>query len=215
MTVRLVLASHNRGKLAELRRILAGLDVELADPDEVALPDVEETGATFEDNALLKARAAVVATGLPSLADDSGLVVDALGGEPGVRSARYAGVQGDDAANLALVLARMGGRADRGARFVCVAALATPDGRKWTARGTLEGTLTDAPRGSGGFGYDPILVPRNEARSAAELTPQEKDAISHRGRALRALRPAIAALAGTPGEPPASHPDATGPGRDH
>jgi len=214
VTTRLVLASHNRGKLAELRRILAGLDVELADPDEVWLPDVEETGATFEDNALLKARAAVGTTGLPSIADDSGLVVDALGGEPGVRSARYAGVQGDDAANLALVLARMAGRADRAARFVCVAALATPDGREWSARGTLEGTLTAAPRGAGGFGYDPILVPVDDARTTAELAPEEKDAISHRGRAFRTLRPAIAALAGTRGAPPASNPDGTGPRED-
>lgn len=211
MTTRLVLASHNRGKLAELRRILAGLDVQLVDPDELDLPDVDETGATFEDNALLKARAAVAATGLPSIADDSGLAVDALGGEPGVRSARYAGVHGDDAANLALVLARMADRDDRAARFVCVAALAAPDGREWTARGTLEGTLSAAPRGTGGFGYDPILVPLDDVRTTAELAPQDKDAISHRGRAFRALRPAIAALAGTPAEPAASNPEATTP----
>lgn len=215
MTTRVVLASHNRSKLTELRRILSGLDVELADPDDVALPEVEETGDTFADNALLKARAAVAATGLASVADDSGLVVDALGGEPGVRSARYAGGHGDDAANLALVLARMGGRADRAARFLCVAALVAPDGREWTAEGTMEGTLTDAPRGAGGFGYDPVLVPLGDVRTAAELSPQEKDAISHRGHAFRALRPAIAELAGTTGDAPASNPDGAGPGKDH
>ncbi len=194
MAVRLVLASHNRGKLAEFRRILAGLDVELADPDTLDLPEVEETGTTFTENALLKARAAVAATGLASVADDSGLVVDALGGEPGVRSARYAGRHGDDAANLALVLERMAGREQRSARFVCVAALVTPDGREWTAEGTLEGVLTHAPRGTDGFGYDPVLQPLGETRTTAELTPQEKDAISHRGKAFRALRPAVAQL---------------------
>ncbi len=194
MAVRLVLASHNRGKLAEFRRILAGLDVELADPDTLDLPEVEETGTTFTENALLKARAAVAATGLASVADDSGLVVDALGGEPGVRSARYAGRHGDDAANLALVLERMAGRDQRSARFVCVAALVAPDGREWTAEGTLEGVLTRTPRGTNGFGYDPVLQPLGETRTAAELTPQEKDAISHRGKAFRALRPAVAQL---------------------
>ncbi len=192
--MRLVLASHNRGKLAEFRRILAGLDVELADPDSLDLPEVEETGTTFTENALLKARAAVAATGLASVADDSGLVVDALGGEPGVRSARYAGRHGDDAANLALVLERMAGRDQRTARFVCVAALVAPDGREWTAEGTLEGVLTEAPRGTNGFGYDPVLQPLGETRTTAELTPQEKDAISHRGKAFRALRPAVAQL---------------------
>jgi XTP/dITP diphosphohydrolase len=194
VAVRLVLASHNRGKLAEFRRILAGLDVELADPDTLDLPEVEETGTTFTENALLKARAAVAATGLASVADDSGLVVDALGGEPGVRSARYAGRHGDDAANLALVLERMAGRDQRSARFVCVAALVAPDGREWTAEGTLEGVLTRTPRGTNGFGYDPVLQPLGETRTAAELTPQEKDAISHRGKAFRALRPAVAQL---------------------
>ncbi|HEY8340273.1 MAG TPA: RdgB/HAM1 family non-canonical purine NTP pyrophosphatase [Egibacteraceae bacterium] len=195
MTRRLVLATRNRGKLAELRRILDGLDVELLGADDVGLPDVEETGTTFEDNALLKARAAAAASGLPAVADDSGLEVDALGGEPGVRSARYAGAHGDDEANLRLVLERMEGIRDRRARFVCVAALVTPDGREWTTRATLEGTLTTAPRGSGGFGYDPILVPLGETRTTAEMAPEEKDAISHRGKAFRALRAAVAELA--------------------
>jgi XTP/dITP diphosphohydrolase len=187
----LVLATHNRAKLVELRRILAGLDVTLLGADDVELPDVEETGQTFAENALLKARSACTASGLPAVADDSGLVVDALGGEPGVHSARYAGRHGDDGANLALVLERMRGRADRRARFVCVAALATPGGREWTSVGVLEGDLVDAPRGTGGFGYDPIFRPLDQARTTAELAPEEKDAISHRGLALRGLRAVI------------------------
>jgi XTP/dITP diphosphohydrolase len=194
VTERLVLATKNQGKLAELRRILSGLDVELVSAGDVALPDVEETGETFEENALLKARSAAAASGLACVSDDSGLVVDALGGEPGVRSARYAGGHGDDEANLRLVLERMSGVADRRARFVCVAALAAPDGREWTARGVLEGSLTAAPRGESGFGYDPIFVPLGEDRTTAEMTPGEKDAISHRGEAFRALRPAVQAL---------------------
>lgn len=201
MTHRLVLATANQGKLAELRRILDGLDVELLSAAEIALPDVEETGSTFTDNALLKARAAVAACGLPCVSDDSGLVVDALGGEPGVRSARYAGRHGDDEANLRLVLDRLGDRDDRTARFVCVAALVSPDGREWTADGVLEGRIIDAPRGSNGFGYDPVFVPAGHDRTTAEMTPQDKDAISHRGQAFRALRPAVQELfdGGTPG----------------
>lgn len=195
MTLRLVVATHNAGKVSELRRILAGRDVELLGADDVGLGDVEETGATFDENALLKARAAVESCGLPCVADDSGLVVDALGGEPGVRSARFAGAHGDDEENLRQVLERMRGVGDRAARFVCVAALAAPDGREWTTRGVLEGTLTDAPRGTGGFGYDPIFVPLGEHRTTAELSPHDKDAISHRGQAFRALRPVVSALA--------------------
>jgi XTP/dITP diphosphohydrolase len=192
--VRVVLATTNPGKVAELRRILDGLDVELLDARAAGLPDVEETGATFQDNARLKARSAAAATGLPAVADDSGLVVDALAGEPGVRSARYAGPDQDDEANLRRVLERMDGVADRGARFVCAAVLVAPDGREWTAEGVLEGTLADAPRGEGGFGYDPVFVPEGGTRSAAELAPEEKDAVSHRGRAFRALRPAFISL---------------------
>lgn len=195
MSVRLVVATHNAGKVAELRRILADDRVELLDADDVGLDDVEETGTTFTDNALLKARAAAAASGLPSVADDSGLVVDALGGEPGVRSARYAGRHGDDEANLQLVLERMRGVSDRAARFVCVAALATPDGREWSRQGVIEGTLTDVPRGDGGFGYDPVFVPLGGERTTAELSPQDKDAISHRGQAFRALRAVVASLA--------------------
>jgi XTP/dITP diphosphohydrolase len=193
---RIVLATRNPGKVAELHRILAGLGVELFDARDVELPDVEETGSTFRDNALLKARSGVAACGLPCLADDSGLVVDALDGAPGVRSARYAGRQGDDEANLRRVLTELRDRPDRTARFVCVAALAAPDGREWTADGVLDGHLIDQPRGTGGFGYDPIFVPTGEHRTTAELSPDEKDAISHRGRAFRAIRPAVAELLG-------------------
>lgn len=189
-----MLATHNQGKVAELRRILAGLDVDLIDAAQAGLGDVEETGQTFLENALLKARAGVAASGLPCVADDSGLEVDALDGAPGVRSARYAGAHGDDAANLALVLKRMDGRSDRTARFVCVVALVTPDGREWTAHGTMEGMLAAQPRGRGGFGYDPVLVPLGDTRTAAELPAADKDAISHRGKALRALRPVVAQL---------------------
>lgn len=200
MTSRLVLATHNPGKVAELRRILADLDVVLLDARDVELPDVEETGSTFAENALLKARAGAAACGLPCVADDSGLVVDALHGAPGVHSARYAGAHGDDAANLRLVLERMTGVADRAARFVCVAALVAPDGRQWTTEGVVEGWLIGAPRGTGGFGYDPIFVPLGEDRTTAEMFPQAKDAISHRGQAFRALRPVVEALL----EPPRS-----------
>ncbi|CAN5231860.1 RdgB/HAM1 family non-canonical purine NTP pyrophosphatase [soil metagenome] len=194
MTLRLVLATRNPGKVAEVRRILAGLEVELLDAADMDLPAVEEDGETFADNARLKARTGAAACGLPCVADDSGLVVDALGGAPGVHSARYAGEQGQDAANLRLVLERTRGVADRTAAFVCVAALATPDGRDWLAVGELRGTLADAPRGDGGFGYDPIFVPDGETRTTAELDPAEKDAISHRGLAFRAIRPAVEAL---------------------
>ena len=197
MTVQLVLATRNPHKVAELARILEGLDVALLSGLDLDIPDVEETGETFEANALLKARAGMESTGYPCLADDSGLVVDALGGEPGVRSARYAGAHGDDAANLALVVERTAGAAVRTARFVCAAALVTPAGEAVEV-GTLEGTLADRPRGSGGFGYDPILVPLSETRTCAELAPEEKDAISHRGEAFRAIRPAIARLLGSP-----------------
>jgi XTP/dITP diphosphohydrolase len=188
----LVLATRNSHKLTELRRILsdAGVTVELlgiaAFPD---VPDVPETGATFAENALTKARATAAATGLPAVADDSGLCVDALGGMPGVLSARWAGRHGDDQANLDLVLAQLADVPDerRGAHFACAAVIALPGGRSRVAEGRLDGVLTRAPRGSNGFGYDPIFVPLGERRTTAEMSPAEKDAISHRGRALRAL----------------------------
>lgn len=192
MTAELLLATRNRGKVEELARILAGLDVRLRSAADVPYPEVAETGTTFVENALLKARAAMEATGLPAVADDSGLVVDALGGEPGVRSARFAGPEADDAANTALLLARLRGHTDRRARFVCAAVLVLPDGRFETVEATLEGEIVDAPRGSGGFGYDPVFQPLGMTVTTAELSAAEKDAISHRGKAFRALRHAIA-----------------------
>jgi XTP/dITP diphosphohydrolase len=157
---------------------------------------VPETGRTFEENALLKARAVAAATGLPAVADDSGLCVDALGGMPGVLSARWAGRHGDDEANLRLVLAQLAAVADhhRSAHFVCVAAAVVPGVGERVAEGRLDGTLARDPRGSNGFGYDPIFVPDGERRTTAELAPADKDAISHRGRAFRALAPQLATL---------------------
>jgi XTP/dITP diphosphohydrolase len=154
-----------------------------------------ETGATFEENALAKAREAVRATGLPAVADDSGLAVDALNGMPGVLSARWAGRHGDDEANLALLLAQVADVPDerRGAGFVCAAAWALPRGVEGVVRGELRGTLTRAPRGTGGFGYDPVLLPTGLDRTTAELSPEDKDEISHRGQAFRALAPLLAA----------------------
>ncbi|HSK55192.1 MAG TPA: RdgB/HAM1 family non-canonical purine NTP pyrophosphatase [Jiangellales bacterium] len=193
----LVLATRNRHKVAELSRILeaAGLAVHLHPVDDFAgVPVVAETGLTFADNALLKARAVAAATGLPAVADDSGLCVDALAGLPGVFSARWAGRHGDDRANLELLLDQLRDVPDdrRGAHFACAAALVTPDGREVVEEGRLEGTLTRAPRGTGGFGYDPVLQPTGESRTTAEMSPEEKDAVSHRGRAFRALVPHLA-----------------------
>ena len=194
--------TRNAAKLRELARILEP-SVALAGLDEFpGAPDVPETGATLEENALLKARAIARHTGLPAVADDSGLSVDALGGMPGVLSARWAGGHGDDRANLELVLAQVAHVPDTrlGARFVCAAALALPpegpaEGalREWVVTGEVEGRLTRVPRGSGGFGYDPIFLPDGSDLTTAEMTPQAKDAISHRGRAFRALAPFIAA----------------------
>ena len=194
---RVVLATHNRGKLAELRDLLAaalpGADVErlVVDAAAAGAPDVVEDGTTFEANALLKARAAAAATGLIAVADDSGLDVDVLGGAPGIFSARWSGRHGDDAANLRLLLAQLSDVPDahRGAQFVCAAALVTPDGREHVETGTLRGALLREPAGDGGFGYDPVLRPDGSDRTCAELTRAEKNAISHRGRAMRALLP--------------------------
>ena len=146
---------------------------------------------TFADNALLKARYAARATGLPALADDSGLAVDVLGGAPGIFSARWSGRHGDDAANLRLLLAQLSDVPDahRGAQFVCAAALVTPDGREHVETGTLRGALLREPVGDGGFGYDPILRPEGRDVSTAQLSPEDKNAISHRGHAFRALLP--------------------------
>ena len=200
---RVVLATRNRHKVVELREILAdvlraaGVDVDLEAAiacveDFPGTEDVVESGVTFAANALLKARAVSLATGLPALADDSGLVVDVLGGSPGVFSARWAGRHGDDDANLRLLLDQLADVPDehRSAGFVCAAALVRPDGTEHVELGQLRGTLERAPRGSGGFGYDPILRV-DDRRTLAELSPSRKNAISHRGQALRALAPRV------------------------
>ena len=190
----LLLATRNVKKLAELQRIL---DSELG-LGEIALmgladvppyDEVPETGLTIVDNALLKAREGMKHTGLPTVADDSGLAVDALNGMPGVFSARWSGRHGDDQANLDLVLAQLSDVDDdnRGARFVCAAALVLADGTEFTVLGEMAGHLARAPRGTGGFGYDPIFVPDGDTRTTAEFDPAEKDAISHRGKAFRDL----------------------------
>ena len=197
------MASRNRKKLAELRRVLdgAGVALTLLSLDEVApFDEAAESGATFEENALAKARDAFMATGLASVADDSGLEVDALNGMPGVLSARWSGRHGDDSANTALLLAQMGDVPEerRGAAFVSACALVyrAGDARKETVvRGAWPGSIVREPRGDGGFGYDPVFLPSGSARTAAELTPDEKDAVSHRGRALAALLPALRQLA--------------------
>jgi XTP/dITP diphosphohydrolase len=194
---RLVLATRNAHKVAELRRILAesGLDqVDIVGLDAFDdVPEVPETGVTFTENAEVKARSVAESTGVAAVADDSGLCVDVLGGAPGVFSARWCGRHGDDPANLDLLLAQL---ADvppehRGASFVCAAVLALPDGRVEAQQGRLSGTVITSARGENGFGYDPIFVPEGQDRTTAQMTAQEKDAISHRGRALRALAPVI------------------------
>ena len=201
---RLVLATRNRHKVVELRAILAdslaaeGADVDLdravvgvdAFPD---VADVVESGVTFEENALLKASAVAEATGLPALADDSGLAVDVLGGAPGIFSARWSGRHGDDRANLELLVAQLADVPDehRAAEFVCAAALVHPGGVEHVELGHLRGHLERAPRGDNGFGYDPVLRVDGDARTLAELEPDEKNAISHRSRALRAIAPAL------------------------
>ncbi|POX40775.1 non-canonical purine NTP pyrophosphatase [Streptomyces sp. Ru73] len=196
---RLILATRNAGKVTELRAILteADLDIELVGADAYPdVPDVKETGVTFAENALLKAHALARATGHPAVADDSGLCVDVLGGAPGIFSARWAGRHGDDQANLELLLAQLSDIGDehRAAHFACAAALALPDGTERVVEGKLEGTLRRAPAGTGGFGYDPILQVEGDTRTCAELTADEKNAISHRGKAFRALAPVIREL---------------------
>lgn len=205
--LRVVVATGNPHKLEEIRNILGtadGCDLDLVSMRDLGVPEPVEDGTTFEANALIKARACVRATGLPALADDSGLEVDALDGQPGVRSARYAGEPGDDRANNLKLVAALGGvPADRrAARFVCAAAVALPDGRETVVRGTMEGRIIDEPRGEHGFGYDPHFVveaPTSDGRTSAQLSPAEKDAVSHRGRAFRALLPGLVELLGADG----------------
>jgi XTP/dITP diphosphohydrolase len=198
-----LVASRNPKKLAELRRVLdtAGLSgLTLLSLDDVPpFDEAPETGATFEENALAKARDAFNATGLPAVADDSGLQVDALNGMPGVLSARWSGRHGDDAANTALLLGQLGDVPDerRGAAFVsaCALVFGVADSDTSVVRGEWAGSIVREPRGDGGFGYDPVFLPAGSERTAGELSPSEKDAVSHRGRALAALVPSLRALA--------------------
>ncbi|GAB20644.1 dITP/XTP pyrophosphatase [Gordonia effusa NBRC 100432] len=200
---KVLLASRNAKKLAELRRVVAaagltGLDVVGLD-DVPEYPEEPETGATFEANALIKARSGARATGLPCVADDSGIAVDALNGMPGVLSARWSGVHGDDAANNRLLLAQLSDvpTERRGTAFVSACALVSPEGDETVVRGEWRGVLLPEPKGDNGFGYDPLFAPDDDAaagRSSAELSPQEKDALSHRAKALTQLLPALKAL---------------------
>ena len=205
MAQRLVLATRNQGKILELRRILDQISngtIELVSVDQYPeILDVEETGSTFEENALLKAVAICNATGLPAIADDSGLCVDALGGAPGIFSARYAGTHGDDIANLNKVLVELKGIEDakRSAHFTCVTALVMPDGRKVTRAGEFHGFIAHAPVGEDGFGYDPIFIPQGSNITSAQMSPHEKDLVSHRGISLRAIAPHVIELLGTLG----------------
>jgi XTP/dITP diphosphohydrolase len=198
---RIAIGSRNAHKLREIRRICADWPVEwlTVDDHEGHWPDVEETGSTYLENARLKGVAGAAALGVPTLADDSGIEVDALGGRPGPRSARFAGEDATDERNLQELIRALKGvpASGRTARYRCVALLAHPDGSEVQAEGVCEGTLIAKPRGTGGFGYDPIFVPAGWDRTMAELTDEEKDRISHRGRALRALRELI----GTPDQP--------------
>lgn len=199
---RVLLATRNGGKLAELRRILEAAGVsglEVVGLDEVPeFPEAPETGITFEENASAKANDAAAATGMPAVADDSGLSVDALNGMPGVFSARWSGRHGDDRANLDLLLGQLRDVPDhlRGAAFVSAAALARPGRETVAVRGEWRGRILREERGENGFGYDPVFAPENEQRTAAELAPAEKDASSHRGRALQELLPHLRELAG-------------------
>ena len=202
MSKKLVIATRNSGKILEFRRILDAISagaVELVGLDEFKnLVDVEETGATFEENALLKARYTAKMTGLPSISDDSGLCVDALGGAPGIFSARWAGTHGNDKANLEKVLEELRDVPEelRGAHFICATALVMPDGREIVKEGRFEGRILRSPVGDQGFGYDPIFSPLGMQISSAQLSAEEKDAVSHRGKSLRAIAPHVIEMLG-------------------
>ena len=185
-----VLATANPDKAREIQAILG--DAVVLRPRPAAVPDVEETGETLLDNARLKARALAEATGLPAIADDTGLEVDALDGAPGVYSARYAGEGATYADNVAKLLAALDGASNRAARFTTVAVAAWPDGREVHAEGAVEGAIATAASGAGGFGYDPVFVPAGSRLTFAEMAPEDKDAMSHRGRAFRSLAAALA-----------------------
>lgn len=202
---RIVLATRNAGKITEFRRILDEIhsdSIEIVGLEHFPeLVDVEETGQTFLENALLKARTVCAQTGLPAIADDSGLCIDALDGSPGIFSARWSGVHGDDQANIEKVLMQLDSvkESDRGAHFTCVSAFVMPDGSQTTAEGILEGRILALPIGDHGFGYDPIFLPLGSALSLAQLDAREKDEMSHRGQSLRAIAPRVAAMLGTLG----------------
>lgn len=185
--MRLILASNNKGKLREFRSLFDGTDVEILSQREAGFDlDVEETGTTFEENAYLKAKAVTDASGCAAIADDSGIMVDALGGEPGIYSARYGlGHDATDAQRSQYLLDRLGEEKNRRARYVCCICCTTPEGVTLRTRGVCEGELLYAPRGKGGFGYDPLFVPDGTDKTMAELTDEEKNAISHRGKAAR------------------------------
>jgi len=196
--MKLLIATHNPGKAREYRALLAGLPLELVWPDELGLDlQVDEAGSTFEENARLKALAYARASGLWTLADDSGLEVDALGGAPGVHSARYAGPGASDADRYRLLLERMAGvpEGQRQARFRCVVALASPEGQVWTAEGKVEGVIAWEPRGENGFGYDPVFYMPDLGCTMAELPREEKNRLSHRARAVEAIRPLLVRVA--------------------
>ncbi len=205
MSRKLVLATRNQGKITEFRRILDALApgaIELIGVDQFPdLVDVDETGSTFEENSLLKARYTCQATGLPAIADDSGLCVDALNGDPGIFSARWAGTHGNDQANLEKVLDQLKDVPDekRTARFMCVASLVLPDGREQVAEGRFEGHILHAPVGENGFGYDPIFQPLGLSISSAQMSAEEKDLVSHRGKSLRSIAPHVIQLLGSLG----------------
>ncbi|MCD5409013.1 RdgB/HAM1 family non-canonical purine NTP pyrophosphatase [Candidatus Bipolaricaulota bacterium] len=194
--MKVLIGTRNPHKLEEIRRILGDIPgIEWLTFREHPFPEVEETGTTLEENARLKAVSTAQATGLPTLAEDSGLEVAALGGAPGVLSSRFAGVEKDYRANNEKLLELLSGEENRRARFRAVAALALPDGRSWLTEGILEGEIATSPRGAHGFGYDPLFIPVGETRTLAELSPEEKDRISHRRRALERLRPLLSSLA--------------------
>ncbi len=199
MTTKVVIASRNEHKIDEMRRILneAGLSLDLVGIREFPdLPDVDETGTTFAENALLKAREICAFTGLPAIADDSGLCVDALGGMPGIFSARWSGTHGNDLANLQLLLAQISHVAPdrRTASFRCAAAIVMPSGAEEVVEGIMRGSIIDTPRGTNGFGYDPIFIAEGYSITTAEMDSASKDAISHRGLAIAALAPTLAQL---------------------
>ena len=189
MAAKVVLATKNPHKVEEILAILGDIPgIEWLTFREISFSDVEEVGETLEENAVLKATAVARETGLPALAEDTGLEVEALGGAPGVRSARFAGAGKDYRANNEKLLRLLEGVRNRRARFHTVAVLALPDGRMWKTEGVLKGKIAEAPRGEHGFGYDPLFIPEGETRTLAEMLPEEKNVISHRRRALEAMR---------------------------